>query len=285
MIFILMFLIFTCFVLLVLGVIPIAVERSNVFSQKSAAKFSMKYDAVLTDEQIKKTRLMMLIVPAGLAGVSFLFAPDDIKSASIVGGLVLGFLIPRLQLNQLIAKRKSKFQDQLMDALMIMSSSFRAGLSLIQAIEATVDEMPDPIRQEFGIILGENKMGVPLDESLNRLYLRMPSAPLQQMVTAILLARETGGNLALIFARIIASVRERRKIEMNLKTLTIQGKIQAAVMTGLPVLFYLGVSSTNKHFFDVLKNTPDGQKMLVLCAVLWVLGAVSIWKISTFKDL
>lgn len=285
MIFILMFLVFTCFCLLMLGVIPIAIEQSSAYSKKNAAKFSMKYDAVLTDEQIKKTRMMMILVPVGLAVVSFLFAPPDARLAAIVGGLVLGFLIPRVQLNRLIEQRKNKFQDQLMDALMIMSSSFRAGLSLIQAIEATVDEMPDPIKQEFGIVLGENKMGVPLDESLNRLYQRMPSAPLQQMVTAILLARETGGNLALIFARIIASVRERRKIEMNLKTLTIQGKIQAVVMTGLPVIFYFGVSASNKHFFDVLRNSPDGQKMLVVCAVLWVLGALSIWKISTFKDL
>ena len=76
-------------------------------------------------------------------------------------------------------------------------------------------------------VLGENKMGVPLDESLNRLYRRMPSAAMQQMVTAILLARETGGNLPMIFTRIVASTRERKKIEKNLQTLTVQGKIQA----------------------------------------------------------
>lgn len=285
MLFILMFLIFTSFALLVFGAVPLAVEKASAYSQKSASKFSLKYDAVLTEEQIKRTRITMLGMPLVLAVLAMIFSSEETRGMYIVGGLVLGFLLPRIQLNQLIAKRKSRFQDQLMDALMIMSSSFRAGLSLIQAIEAVVDEMPEPIKQEFGIVLGENKMGVPLDESLNRLYNRMPSAPLQQMVTAILLARETGGNLALIFARIIASVRERRKIEMNLKTLTIQGKIQAVVMTGLPVLFYFGVSASNRHFFDILKNSPDGQKMLMVCAVLWVVGAVSIWKISTFKEL
>src|SRR5205807_907077 len=96
----------------------------------------------------------------------------------------------------------------------------------------------------------ENKMGVALDESLNRLFQRMPSSAMQQMITAILLARETGGNLPVIFSRIIGTMRERKKIEQNLQTLTVQGKIQAAVMTGLPVFFVIGVSASNPHFFD-----------------------------------
>jgi len=167
---------------------------------------------------------------------------------------------------------------------MIMSSSFRGGLSLVQAFESVADEMPDPTKGEFGVVLGENKMGVPLDESLNRLYRRMPSAAMQQMVTAILLARETGGNLPMIFTRIVASTRERKKIEKNLQTLTVQGKIQAVVMSGLPVFFFFTVSGSNPHFFDVMFNSPRGQQLMVTCIVLWILGALSIWKISTFKD-
>ena len=127
-------------------------------------------------------------------------------------------------------------------------------------------------------------MGVSLDESLNRLYVRMPSPAMQQMVTAILLARETGGNLPVIFSRIVNSTRERKKIEKNLQTLTIQGKIQAFVMTGLPVFFFFTVSGSNPHFFDVMFNSPMGQKLLFGCIILWILGAMSIWKISTFKD-
>jgi tight adherence protein B len=284
MTFIILLLVFAAVAFAVYGFVPMAVSRSEELSQANAAKFVQKYDAVLSEDQIKKTRQMMFLGPVLLGAIGFFFAPEDMKLLGLIGGAVLGFILPRMRLNALIEARKSKFNDQLMDALMIMSSSFRGGLSLIQAIEAVVDEMPDPVKQEFGIVLGENKMGVPLDESLNRLYARMPSAALQQTVTAILLARETGGNLALIFGRIINSTRERRKIEQNLQTLTIQGKIQAAVMTGLPVLFYLGVSASNPRFFDVMRNSETGQKMLLVCLILWVLGAVSIWKISTFKD-
>ncbi len=284
MIFVILLLFFAAATLLIMGLVPVMVNRGGMLVQANAANLAMKYDAVLNDEQVKKMQKMVVLGPIVLAVAGFLLAPPELRLGGIILGVVLGVMLPRMRLKGLMTNRKKKFDDQLMDALMIMSSSFRGGLSLIQAIESVVEEMPEPIKQEFGIVLGENKMGVPLDESLNRLYKRMPSPGLQQTITAILLARETGGNLALIFARIITNVRERKKIEANLQTLTIQGKIQAVVMTGLPVLFYFGVSASNPHFFDVMKNTPDGQKMMTVCAIMWVMGALIIWKISKFKD-
>lgn len=284
MIFLALFMMFGAATAFVLGLVPIVVRRGGAMAQSSSAKFALKYDAVLSDEQIKKTQRLMLGLPVFLALLAALFAPTDLRLAAVLGGAAIGFFASRIYLSGLISARKRKFNDQLMDALMIMSSSFRGGLSLIQAIEAVVDEMSDPLKQEFGIVLGENKMGVALDESLNRLYKRMPSAGLQQMIVAILLARETGGNLALIFGRIIGSMRERKKIEQNLQVLTVQGKIQAVVMTGLPILFYLGISASNPHFFDVMQKSPTGHTMLLTCAILWTVGALSIWKISTFKE-
>ena len=104
------------------------------------------------------------------------------------------------------------------------------------------------------------------------------------MITAIILSRETGGNLPQIFGRIIQSIRERKKIEQNLKTLTVQGKIQAVVMTILPVFFVVGVSASNKTFFAPMLNTPDGRNALMLAGVLWVIGSFFVWKISAVSD-
>lgn len=279
------FLIFACVALAWYMVVPIIVDRTSTINQLQTQNMLAKYDTYLQDEQIKRARQLTLFGPVILGLAGFILFPEVAKIIGVIVGVILGYAIPRFYVNKLISDRKSKFNDQLMDALMIMSSSFRGGLSLIQAIEAVVDEMPEPAKAEFGIVLGENKMGVPLDESLNRLYKRMPSPAIQQMITAIILARETGGNLPVIFSRIIGTIRERKKIEQNLQTLTIQGKIQAVVMSGLPIFFVFGVSASNPHFFDVMLNTPQGQKLVILCAVLWVLGALSIWKISTFKDL
>lgn len=236
----------------------------------------------MKEEEIKKMYQWTILAPLLLGLGGFVVFPVRIMGAVV--GLVLGFVAPRVYVSWILRLRKQKFNDQLMDCLMIMTSSFRGGLSLVQAFEAVSEEMPDPAKGEFNVVLGENKMGVSLDESLHRLYARIPSASMQQMVTAILLARETGGNLPVIFSRIINAARERKKIERNLKTLTVQGKIQAIVMTGLPIFFFLGVSASNPHFFDVMFQSPKGRQLLWLCLGLWIAGVVSIVKISTFTE-
>jgi tight adherence protein B len=157
-------------------------------------------------------------------------------------------------------------------------------LSLIQAMEAIVDEMPDPINQEVSTVLGENKMGVSLDEALNHLYNRMPSSALQQLITAILLARETGGNLPVILERIILVVREQKRIQGQIETLTLQGKIQGVVMSMLPIGFFLFIYSSNPGFFDHMFHSPTGRALLIYACISEVIGGFMIWKISTFKD-
>lgn len=278
-----LFLCFICAGVLAYVLVPAAIARAREINEKNVKDLALKVDVHLQGLDFQKAYRLQVIAPAALGLAGFVFF-HDARVLGVFAGIALGVIIPRLYVAKLIGSRKTRFNDQLMDALMIMSSSFRGGLSLIQAVEAVTEEMPEPVKQEFGIILGENKMGVALDESLNRLYQRMPSPGLQQMITAILLARETGGNLPLIFSRIVTTMRERKKIEQNLQSLTIQGKIQAAVMTGLPVIFVMGVSATNPKFFDGMLHTPDGQKLVLLCIVLWLVGAVSILKISTFKD-
>jgi len=280
-----LFLIFISIATLSFSLVPILVVKSGQMNQDQAQAVVSRVDRYLREDELKKMYQLTFLGPIvlGIAGV--ILFPEGRKWAGLIVGVFFGYLLPRIYVGRLISLRKQKFNDQLIDAIMIMSSSFRGGLSLVQAFESVADEMPEPVKGEFGVVLGENKMGVSLDESLHRLYKRMPSPAMQQMVTAILLARETGGNLPNIFTRIVNSTRERKKIEKNLQTLTVQGKIQAVVMTGLPVFFFFTVSGSNPHFFDTMFNSPRGQHLVILCAVLWVLGAVSIWKISTFKDI
>jgi len=278
-------LIFGSITILGYSLVPILVERSSQLNQDQAQAAVGKVDRYMNEEELKKMYRMILLGPVILGVAGAVLFPEGRKLIGIIVGVFFGYLLPRMYINRLITQRKVKFNDQLTDAIMIMSSSFRGGLSLVQAFESVSDEMPEPVKGEFGVVLGENKMGVSLDESLHRLYQRMPSPAMQQMVTAILLARETGGNLPMIFTRIVNSTRERKKIEKNLQTLTVQGKIQALVMTGLPVFFFFTVSGSNPHFFDVMFNSPRGKQMMVVCIVLWIMGALSIWKISTFKDI
>lgn len=280
-----MILVFATAALIGFAVVPMAYSTSVAMSQKRTHLLSNRLDRMMPRSQIKNILQLYIWAPLGAAALLY-FAFDNVafKFFGVAAGLIAGFMFPGFYTKFLLSQNKRKFDDQLIDALMIMSSSFRGGLSLIQAMEAVVDEMPDPINQEFSTVLGENKMGVSLDEALNHLYNRMPSAALQQLITAILLARETGGNLPVILQRIIDVVREQKRIMGQIDTLTVQGKIQGIVMALLPVGFFVAVYSSNAGAFDHMFHSTVGRALLIYAAVSEVVGGILVWKISTFKD-
>ncbi len=264
--------------------VPFATAKATDLNKKRAEKFANKMERILMKTDIHKMSRALLLAPFGGAIAGYFLFPPEVRLLGIVLGSIVGFVFPSVYIKFLVKKRKDKFFNQLVDALMIMSSSFRGGLSLIQAMEAVVEEMPDPIDQEFGTVLSENKMGVSLEEAMNHLYERMPSSALQQTITAILLARETGGNLPSIFSRIVNTIREQKKIQENINTLTLQGKIQGAVMSLLPIGFGFVVYSTNPQFFRNMTETSIGRILLTYAAISEIIGAFLIWKISVFKD-
>ena len=284
MLFIIIFLGFTTAALVGYVVVPSVFGAAVVTNQRRRQKLANNMENLMPRKEAKQISRAFLFIPfISTIGFYILF-PSDFKLFGAVIGLTLGSIFPSFYIKLITRYSREKFQDQLVDALMIMSSSFRGGLSLIQAMEAVVDEMPDPINKEFGIVLGENKMGVSLDEALQHLYNRMPSTALQQMITAILLARETGGNLPVIFSRIVTNIRENKKIQKNLDTLTLQGKIQGFVMALLPVAFGFVIYSANRRVFDHMLQSETGRAMLMYAVVSELIGAFLVWKISSFKE-
>ncbi len=284
MLVIILLLVFSTATLIGYQLIPTVYNRTAVINERRQQKLSNNMEKLMSRTEARKLSQIFILAPLILAvGFYFIFS-EEMRFFGIVFGLILGLLFPGIYIQMLARKTREKFDGQLIDALMIMSSSFRGGLSLVQAMEAVEQEMPDPIRKEFSIVLGENKMGVSLEEALNHLYNRMPSTALQQMNTAILLARETGGNLPVIFNRIVTNIRESRKIQQNLDTLTMQGKIQGVVMTLLPVGFTFVIYSTNPDMFNHMLVSKIGRNMLIYAAFSWTIGAYMVWKISTFKD-
>jgi len=284
MLILIIFLVFCTAGLIGVAVIPALYGRTAVLKEKRQRKLSSNMENLMPRQEAKKLSRLFIMAPIILSGTFFLVFPEGLKLAGCLLGIVGGVLFPGIYIKLLVQKNKNTFNNQLVDALMIMSSSFRGGLSLVQAMEAVVDEMPDPINKEFGMVLGENKMGVSLEEALTHLYTRMPLVSLQQMITAILLARETGGNLPIIFNRIVNNIREAKKIQQNLVTLTVQGQIQGVVMSVLPIAFGFMVYSTNRRIFEHMLQSDLGRGMLIYAAISWSLGAFMVWKISAFKD-
>ena len=284
MLIILLFLSFATVTLAGSIIVPFVYKKAAVASEKRERTLSNKMEHVMLRKDARKMGRFFIIAPVAFACILYVLFPEDFRLIGVIVGITAGFLFPGFYIQAATKRLKSKFTDQLVDALMIMSSSFRGGLSLVQAIEAVVDEMPDPINKEFGTVLGENKMGVSLEDALYHLYDRIPSIALQQMITAILLARETGGNLPVIFNRIVTNIRERKKVQQNLDTLTVQGKIQGVVMALLPIGFGFIVYSANRRIFQNMLESQTGKAMLIYAIISELIGAVLIWKISSFKE-
>jgi len=257
-------------------VVDANLRRSRVLEEKM--------DRMFMRPQRQKVYLIYPLSAFLFGGTGWLFSPPELKIVGLLIGLTFGIVVPGFVIGILEEKRRNKFDDQLIDTIMIMSSSLKGGLSLIQAMEVVVEEMPEPVNQEFGILLGENKMGVSLEDSFAHLHQRVPSLPLQQVITTILLARETGGNLPFIFSRIVTTIREHRKLMQNLSNLTLQGKIQGFVMSVLPIAFAFIVLSTNPRYFEAMLNTDIGRLLLTYAFFSELVGIFIIWKISSFKD-
>lgn len=155
-------------------------------------------------------------------------------------GAPLGWNLPRFVVGFMWNRRVKKFDDQMMDALTLMSNALKSGLSLIQSMDMVVKEMDgQPVSQEFSLVLRQQQLGMPFADSLKKLEERMETENTQIVVTAINILRETGGNLSETFDTIAATIRERKKVEGRISALTAQGIMQGAIIFAMP--FVLGI--------------------------------------------
>ncbi len=189
-------------------------------------------------------------------------------------------IVPDLWIRFAKAQRKRKFQAQLVDALFILSSSLRAGLSLTQALESLESEMPPPASQEFGLVIKAHRLGRPLEEAFRSLNERMSCEELNLIVTAVLVARETGGDVTRIINEVIGTIREKKKLNDKLRTLTLQSKLQAYIMSALPLLFASFLRTFNAGYFELMFKEPVGNLLLLIAAGLWMAGMVLLFRLS-----
>jgi tight adherence protein B len=145
-----------------------------------------------------------------------------------------GFRLPRHVVQWMWNWRIERFEDQLLDALAFMSNGLRSGLSLIQTMEMVVEELANPISEEFGLVLSEQRVGVPFEDALINLERRIGTEDIQIMVTSINILRQSGGNLSETFQTLSFTIRERKKVKGRIKTLTAQNVSQAVIVTILP---------------------------------------------------
>ncbi|MGD9126994.1 MAG: type II secretion system F family protein [Planctomycetia bacterium] len=220
-----------------------------------------------------------------------MFAGMGVMAAMIMGAPLVAFPIFMLMMSTLPflwlkfrRKRRLKaFSSQLPDALDMLSRSLRAGQSLSSGFNVVSNEMSAPIGVEFGRIFEEQNLGVSIEDSLEDMSNRVPDLDLKFFCTAVILQRQTGGDLAEILDKISYLIRERFKILGQVQALTGEGRLSGIVLLALPVLLFGVVYKLNPDYIMVLFREPLGKKMLIGAIIMQVFGALVIRKIVNIK--
>lgn len=280
MIILLFILILSSIVLLALSLLPIVMEKIQIWQKKKEIVVAQEMDKMFYDKSPKNIVMLYFILPLVFGIAAYIFLQSTIF---VIFGVLLGLAIPNLILKMRYKRRIQKFNEQLVDAINMLSSCLKGGLSLLQGLEVLVEEMPAPMSQEMGLVIKENKMGIPLEESLIRLNKRMNIEELGLVINALLVSRETGGELTKVFSRLTITIRDNRKLKESVKTLTLQGRMQGTIMSFLPILFVAWVVSVNKHHFDIMLNSDLGRMLLIAAVILQISGMILIKIFSTIK--
>lgn len=271
---------FLSFLIIVNMLYPEVERVYNNWQRKRIDKITPRLDSMFLDVSYRKLLIIDILFPLVIGVVVFLVT--RIFYAALMSVFVV-IILSSLIVKRMETIRRTKFAGQLVEGLMLLSGSLKAGLSLLQSFETLVEEMPAPIAQEFSLVLKENRMGVPLEECLVKFKRRMQCEELDMLVTVVLVARETGGDLTTIFTNMVKTIRERNRLLGRVKALCSQGRLQGRIMMFLPIVFGYGVYKFDPSLFNTLINDPQGRMMLGYAVISEILGMFFIVRLSKIE--
>lgn len=185
-------------------------------------------------------------------------------------------------LNKKLA-RVAKIERQLPDALDLMSRALRAGHSFPSALEMVAKEGQQPIAREFGVAADEVNFGIPMDDALNNLAVRVPVTDLRYFVIAVLIQRDTGGNLAELLDNLARLIRERFKLLGQIQVLSAEGRLSAWILTILPFAMVFLINLINPRLMSVLWTDSFGRQLSLVAMMAMVLGVIWMWRIIKIR--
>jgi len=222
--------------------------------------------------------ICLVLAPVGYLLASTIWAP--------VAGVVVALIAPVLPFMWLKSegkKRRHRMEEQLPDALDMLVNAMRAGYSFQHAMRFIGEEMDAPLGPEFLRFYEEQRLGMEVRDALLALQERVDGMDVKMFVTAVLIQRETGGNLSEVLGNIGAVMRERFRIRGEIETLTAQGRMSAKIMSALPVLVYFATSALNPKYMDDMRASPIGVSMLVAAVVFVIVGYVAMMKLAAVE--
>lgn len=234
------------------------------------------------DTSLKPETFCLIMAGCGILGFVAAVAgrfPVLISPLMAIGGALLPFGWLMYQRG----RRFKKFAQQLPDAMDLIARALRSGHSLASAMKVVVDELPDPISKEFNIAYEEQNLGIPLENALKNLYIRMPNMDYKFFAMAVAIQRQSGGDLAEILDKIGHIIRERFRILGQVQALTGEGRISGIVLMVLPIALFFAVWRLNPDYVMMLFTDELGRQMVAGAVVLQILGAITIKKIIAIK--
>jgi len=234
------------------------------------------------DLHITPSRLLMF---SGMAGLLAALAASAVSVSILLmlGSGVLAAAVPFVHLWWKRKKRFDHFLEHLPDALDLMSRALSAGHAFSEAMQMVSAEMPEPIATEFRKTYEEQNLGLSFKLALENLTQRIPLLDLRLCVTAVLIQRETGGNLAEILEKVAYTIRERFRIMGDLKTLTTSSRMSAWLLCGLPIFVTFVITAMNPDYMAILWKDQRGHYLIATALFLQMTGMLIVRKILRIK--
>ena len=194
---------------------------------------------------------------------------------------VATLILPKYYIKTMATRRLKRFEEQLPDALLMISGAMRAGASLNVAMESMIKEQKPPLSQEFDLMLREQRLGIDFDTALVNMEKRNPIQDFSLVVSGLRISREVGGNLAEILESLATTLREKATMEGKIRSLTAQGKMQGIIMSCLPLLIMAALNWIEPKAMGTMFTTLFGWVTLAVILVMITIGYLFIRKITT----
>ncbi len=252
----------------------------DLVSSRMAARLATQLERAGLMLNPKEYFLLRLGVSAGFAVAGFFVSPVPV--AGLLAG-VAGYWLVGIWLQRRITKRTQQLEAQLIELLSLVSSALRSGFGLLQALEAGAEQLPAPISVEMRRALRDTSMGASVEQALIAMNDRIGSADWDIVVSAILIQRSVGGNLAEILDNVAHTMRERERIRGEIRTLTAQQRMTGFVIGGIPVALGIAFYMLNPEFERLLFTDELGRMMLGAALLLEFVGFLIIRKIVNIE--
>jgi tight adherence protein B len=228
--------------------------------------------------QMKAAKLILISLVMGAAsylliGQLYPRFPASAPIALAVVGIPFAYVAWRRQ------KRLDKFEEHFPEALDLLGRAVRAGHAFTTGLEMIAKESAEPIASEFRTTFEEQNFGLPLRDAVLNMTERVPLIDVRFFVTALLIQKETGGNLAEILDGLARVIRERFRIYREVRVRTAQGRLTAGILIALPIFMVIALSILNPNYMKILFEDPSGPIILIVAACMQLFGSMLLWKI------